>query len=290
MRDPASVRARDVVRHIVRREATTMTGYEPRDHEVDDAEGVHQLRVSARRLRSELVAMRKVLPREPWRAVSDDLQWMGAVLGRLRDLDVLGELFEEQVRANTALGDAVFATIERRRAKRRRQVGDLLASARYARLVARLARLSRDPPMGGVGRVRASELFVPSLWDATGTYFAAVGDPLDHRSDRSLHRVRIASKKCRYNFEVATLYVGPQARVVARSLEAVQGILGQVQDRSVAVAFLDTLALDDGVDLDDGADLDVRRALRREIRELRPQWVVHYLDVRRAITHLFDQR
>lgn len=283
MRDATSVSAREVVTHFVRREVTAMAYYEPLVHDATDVEGVHQLRVSARRLRSELGAMRGVLPRQPWGAVRGDLQWMGVALGRLRDLDVLGELFDEHVRTGTALADAVTAAIDRRRATRRREVRTVLASSRYARLIARLARLGKNPPMGGAGRARASELFLPSLWQATNTYVAAVGDPLDHRSDRSLHRVRIASKKCRYNFEVATLYVGPPARAVAHSLEAVQDVLGQVQDRSVAVAFLDTLALGEGI------DLDVRRALRAEIRELRSQWVAHYLDARLAITQLFDQ-
>ena len=272
---------RDVVTHFLRREVKSIAHYEPLALEGADAEGVHQLRVSARRMRSELRAMDDVLPRVPWRDLSEDLKWMGAVLGRQRDLDVLGGLFDENLVPGSQVREQVTSTLQRRRATCRRDVDKLLGSARYGRIVKRLTRLSRHPAMGEVGDVPASDLFLPSLWAAVGTYFATIGDPLDHRNDHSLHLVRIASKKCRYNFEVATLYAGPPARVVAESLEAIQTILGQVQDRSVAISFLDSLGLAPD------ADLEVRRALRREIVDLRPQWVPHFRDVQRDVAAVF---
>ena len=279
--DAGSLTGRDVVTHFLRREFKTIAHYGPLVHEGSDAEGVHQLRVSARRLRSELQAMRRVLPREPWRDLSDDLKWMGTVLGRLRDLDVLADLFEQHLTEATSLRDTVSSTLERRREKRRRDVSALLDSKRYSRIVKRLGRLSDHPKLGEVGRTLAPELFLSPLWEAACTYLDAIGDPFERRSDEALHRVRIASKKCRYNFEIATLFLGDEARVVATSLEAIQGILGKVQDRSMAVTFLDTLGLEEEV------DLDVRRALRAEIVVLRPQWVAHYHDVRRGILEVF---
>lgn len=280
----APLTGRDVVTHFLRREVKSIAYYEPLVHEGSDGEGVHQLRVSARRMRSELRAMRGVLPRDPWRDLGDDLKWMGGVLGQLRDLDVLAELFEEHLPEGSALRDTVMSALDRRRVKYRRGVDGLLESSRYGRIVKRLNRLSRHPVMGDAGDRPASELFLPSLWDAVGEYFLAVGDPLDHRNDGSLHLVRIASKKCRYNFEVAALYVGTEARVVAESLEAIQTILGQVQDRSVAIVFLDSLHLP----LD--SDLEVRRRLRSEIVELRPQWIPHFRDVQRDVVDVFAQR
>jgi CHAD domain-containing protein len=279
--DAAALTGRDVVTHFLRREAKTIAYNEPLVHEGFDVEGVHQLRVSARRLRSEIQAMRDVLPPDPWRDLSDDLKWMGTVLGRLRDLDVLAGLFEQHVADGTRLHDSITSTLERRRQKRRREVSLLLDSSRYSRIVKRIGRLKDHPELGEVGRTIASELFLPPLWEATCTYLDAVGDPFERRSDEALHRVRIASKKCRYNFEIAALYLGDEAKVVATSLEAIQDILGKVQDRSVAVSFLDTLGLEEEV------DLDVRRALRAEIGELRPQWVEQFNDVRRGILDVF---
>lgn len=281
--DSATLSTRDVVRHVVRREVKSFSRYGALVREGSDEEGVHQMRVSARRLRSELQAMRGIVPRDPWRDVSDDLKWMGAVLGSLRDLDVLAGLFDDHLNPGTRLHEEVTVALGRRREKRRRDVSTLLDSARYEGIVERLERLSKHPGLGRVGRARASDVFWPPLWEASCTYLAAIGDPYEHRNDEALHRVRIASKRCRYNFEIATLFVGDEARVVASSLEAVQDVLGRVQDRSVAVRFLDSLRLDGEV------DLEVRRALRAEIGELRLQWVARFDDARRGIIDLFGR-
>lgn len=276
-----SLSGRDVVTYFLRREAKSIAYNEPLVHEGFDAEGVHQLRVSARRLRSELQAMRTVLPRAPWRELSEDLKWMGAVLGELRDLDVLAELFVDHLEEGTALRDSVLATLDRRRARHRDAVVDLLESKRYARIVQRLGKLSDDPRLGDIGRTRATELFMPALWEASCTYLDAIGDPYERRSDAALHQVRIASKKCRYNFEIATLFLGEDARRVAEALEAIQDVLGKVHDRVVAVSFLDTL------ELAEETDLELRRTLRAEIGELRPTWMAHFLDARREILEIF---
>jgi CHAD domain-containing protein len=280
-RADASLRASEVVMQFLRREAKSIASNEPPAHEGLDVEGVHQLRVSARRLRSELQAMRGVLPREPWRELGEDLKWMGAVLGRLRDLDVLADLFIEHLEEGTALRDTVMDTLDGRRAQSRRDVVELLESKRYARIVHRVGKLSRDPQLGNVGRTLASELFMPVVWEASCTYFDAIGDPHVRRSDEALHRVRIASKKCRYNFEIAALFLGDDARAVAEALEAIQDVLGQVHDRVVAISFLETLGLEEEV------DLDLRRALRGEIGELRPQWMAHFVDARHRILEVF---
>lgn len=276
-----SLSGRDVVQHFLRREVKSIARNEPLVHEGLDAEGVHQLRVSARRLRSELEAMRGVLPRVPWRELGEDLKWMGTVLGGLRDLDVLSILFVDHLEKGTTLADTVVATLDQRRARRHRDVVELLESKRYARVVHRLGKLSRDPQLGDAGRTRASELFMPTLWEASCTYLNAIGDPYERRSDEALHRVRIASKKCRYNFEISALFLGDEARTVAESLEAIQDVLGQVHDRVVAVTFLDGLGLGEEV------DLDVRRALRGEIGELRSQWASHFVDARHRIFEVF---
>ena len=277
----ASLRVRDVVTHFLAREVKSIAYNEPLVHEGFDTEGVHQLRVSARRLRSEIQALRSVLPREPWRDLEDDLQWMGERLGRLRDLDVLDDLFAGHLDEGAPPRETVMSELERRRARRRREVMTMLDSRRYGQIVERLSRLSDHPHLGPVGKAPVAQMFLPALWQASCTYLDAVGDPYLRRSDVALHRVRIASKKCRYNFEVATLFLGDGVPEVAQALEAIQDVLGEVHDRSVAVSFLDTLGLDEQV------DLALRRALREEIAQLRPAWVMHFLDARQAILGVF---
>ncbi len=273
----------DVVRHFLRREVRSLATNEPLVRDGFDVEAVHQLRVSARRLRSEIQAMRRVLPSQPWHELADDLKWMGSSLGPLRDLDVLVALFDRFLTPGTELNAELRVALGRGRARRERAVSSLLASRRYARIVERLQRLADRPRVGEWGETPAADLFMPSLWEASCAYLAAVGDPALRRSDEELHQVRIASKKCRYSFEVAALFLGDDARRVAGSLAEIQGVLGDVHDRVVAVSFLDTVALGEE------RDLELRRALRAEIADLRPRWPQHFKDARDAMAVVFEQ-
>jgi CHAD domain-containing protein len=277
----AEVTARDVVAHILRREARVITVREPHGHEGRDAKRVHQLRVSARRLRSELRWLRGSLPREPWRELDGELKWLGATLGHMRDLEVLTELFDAQTTDEPTVRGAVMSALQRRSERRRDDVRVVLDSPRYAALAEGLDHLARRPHLGATGKMAAGKLFLPPLWATACRYLDVVGDPRDRRDDEDLHHIRIASKKCRYSFEVATLFVGEPARVVAESLEAVQGILGDVHDREVAVAFLDTLKLPEET------DLDLRRALRAQVIVLRPQWAAHFDAARHGFAEVF---
>ena len=227
--------------------------------------------------------MGSVLPQDPWSDLGEDLKWMGTTLGRLRDLDVLSDLFDAHLEAGAELREAITSRLDQRRAKRRHAVSELLDSSRYAHIVKSLSKLSDEPGLGDLGDVWASHAFLPPLWSATCTYLEAVGHSGERRSDEELHRVRIASKKCRYNFEVATLFLGEPARVVAAALEGIQDVLGKVQDRVVAVSFLDTIGVREEV------DLALRRSLRAEIAELRPQWVAHFEVARVSMIDVFDQ-
>lgn len=277
----ATLTGRDVVRHFLRHEVKAIAALELSTHHQLDAEGVHQLRVSARRLRSELRAMRSVLGHTPWREVERDLQWVGTVLGELRDLDVLAALFERHVEEGSPLHRSVSDQLDRRRKSRRTAVTRLLASRRFAHVSHQLKELSHEPHLGRVGRIDATDLFTPVLWEASCTFLDAVGESSGHRDERALHEVRIAAKKCRYNFEIAALFLGDEAQAVATSLTSIQDVLGQLHDRVVALSFLDACGFDDP------SALEVRRTLCAEISQLRPTWEVHFVEARRGILEIF---
>ncbi len=196
----------------------------------------------------------------------------------------MGELFDAQETRDPSVRQTVAAALEDRRGQRRRDVVRALDSSRYRDLARRLEELARHPDLGARGDVSASTLLTPALWDAACRYVAYVGDPYQRRDDVDVHRVRIASKKCRYNFEVATHFLGEPARSVAESLKAIQGILGQFHDRVVAVSFLDTL------DFSSEVDIELRHALREQIETLRPQWIPHFEIAREGIIDVFAHR
>ena len=53
-----------------------------------DPEGVHQVRVGVRRLRSAFALFRDLLPDESLEGLRGELRWLGGELGPARDLDV----------------------------------------------------------------------------------------------------------------------------------------------------------------------------------------------------------
>ncbi len=54
----------------------------------DDIEGVHQLRVSFRRMRSAVTLFRDAIPRDATAVWGDEMRWIAGELGPARDLDV----------------------------------------------------------------------------------------------------------------------------------------------------------------------------------------------------------
>ena len=56
-----------------------------------DVEALHQMRVATRRLRSDLRTFRPLLDPDWSESLRDELNWLGAVARRVRDLDVLLE-------------------------------------------------------------------------------------------------------------------------------------------------------------------------------------------------------
>jgi CHAD domain-containing protein len=240
----------DVVR------ATVQTGFERiLDHEyllrfdVGDPPGhaVHQTRVAARRLRSDLRTFRSVLDPVWVRHVRSDLRWLGTQLGRVRDADVLGQHLDlagspaREVDGRGELGDELL--------RQRRAAADELAAAlrseRYLDLLDRLHAAATRPPflVTGTGRTtqpgdRASAWLMPVVERPWRTLRKRVGKAGHHPTDRRLHRIRIGAKQLRYAAEAAEPVVGKQARRLARAAEALQTQLGDHHDAVVAEAWL----------------------------------------------------
>src|SRR3954467_11693218 len=74
--------ARSCAEQIVGNEAAVLAGM---------PEGVHQMRVGVRRLRAMLSAFAPLLEDDGAQSFSDELRWLGNVLGRVRNLDAFAE-------------------------------------------------------------------------------------------------------------------------------------------------------------------------------------------------------
>src|SRR6185295_13148637 len=106
-----------------------------------DAEGVHQLRVAARRLRSVIRTFVPLCDPAKIQPVVEDLRWLGGVLGEVRDLDVL------EIRLHEASGEDSTPFLEAlapRREKARATLKDTLNSDRYVAFIQRVTDLTQD--------------------------------------------------------------------------------------------------------------------------------------------------
>ena len=87
--DPAQIAeqaARDILRECLDQIATNMVVV----RELADPEGPHQLRIGLRRLRSAFCVFSPVLRSPEMTRLNEEARWLGQEVGRLRDLDVVG--------------------------------------------------------------------------------------------------------------------------------------------------------------------------------------------------------
>lgn len=213
----------------------------------DDPEGVHQLRVGTRRLRSDLSTFGPLLETDRTDRHRDELKWLGGALGAVRDADVLLARLAER---SEGLADdvdrrAAEVLLERLRDERAGALAalvDVLASRRYLELLDELVAMAEDPPTTGEAHRRAGKV-LPRLAAKPWRSLARVVDGLpDDPPAEALHDVRKRAKRARYAAEAVAPVVGDDARTAAKRLAAVQEVLGDHQDAMIATEWLRSTA------------------------------------------------
>lgn len=116
--------------------------------DLDDIEGVHDMRVATRRLRAALEVFETCFPRKQHRKALKRVKALADALGGRRDLDVEIELLQSCGDATAEEdADAVAALIEGLRARQRQANDDLapfVAAKRLKKLRRRLAKLAKE--------------------------------------------------------------------------------------------------------------------------------------------------
>jgi len=212
-----------------------------RDGEIRDRvpDGVHQARVTSRRLRSALTTFRPVLVREVTDPISGDLRWMSLGLGDARDAEVvqsrLHRLIPEEARPQE-LEEVIRRTdevVEEISREAQVKVDDTLSTYRYHALLASLDRLVAEPPWAKAASQPAEKVLERRLHkeqrrlDRRVRLAREVHDqPAAY--DHAMHDVRKSAKRLRYAYEVAEPVLEvPEHRAAARE---VTRLLGERQD------------------------------------------------------------
>jgi CHAD domain-containing protein len=246
-------RAGDVVLDHLRDLVGTLLAQDPRAR-ADAPDGVHQMRVATRKLRSFLATFRPLFDRRVTDPLRQELAWLGAQLGAARDAEVIRDhLLEDLARqpAEVVLGpvrDRVVTTMGERHQAAHAGLLVELASPRYFALLDTLDALVATPPLTERARQRAHVVLLPLVsrtWRRTRQLVRAVDRATDagHR-DVLLHDVRKAAKRARYASDSLAVAYGQPARVFASRMKAVQEVLGDHQDSVVIRQEILQLATD----------------------------------------------
>lgn len=217
-------------------------------------EGVHQMRVAFRRLRSALKLFRSRVPRAASAELLDDLRWLNGFLGPARDWDVfleegLSVLFEHFPRKRGLL---LFRTkAETIRRTHRRALRKALDEPRYPALMRRFSEwletrawremLDDEPRQALAEPVLA---FSTPLLDKGHRRVVKRGEDFAKLSAEARHALRIRIKELRYAMDFfASLYPGATVRAYLAPLGELQDSLGIMNDAAVAHRLLDEASL-----------------------------------------------
>jgi CHAD domain-containing protein len=235
-RGPAPTEPFEALRALLRTQLGAILRHDPGTRLGTDPESLHDMRVGVRRARALLRAGGSLIASDT-QMLRGELQWLGGVLGAVRDLDVLIERLQAEVAElndiDRQAAARVLRTLERRRKRERKAMLEALDGERYLRLLDRFEteiealEPTRAPvSLGSLARRELKKLR------------RAVAALPERPPDEDLHALRKRGKRARYAAELA----GKKRAV--KAAKGLQDLLGEHQDAVVAEQRLRALALD----------------------------------------------
>ena len=222
---------------LIQRQTRRLGTLQPKVLADDDPEGLHQLRVSLRRLRTVLgqFAPALVLPA----AITDArIARVARRTGLTRDLDVMGE------RLTTSLLPALpdrerhgLRPVLKRLARDRHQafegVGEALTGAGYLKLLARLRKWQHKPTFTAMGQLPFQDWILEWKLPIVAGLFFHPGWVADDPSSEDLHDLRKRIKGVRYALENLEPFLEPAVLAWIGQLKQAQEDLGELHDLQV---------------------------------------------------------
>ncbi len=224
-----------------------------------DPEGVHDMRVASRRLRSALRDFRPYARKRPVAESLQEIKDIADALGQVRDQDVAIIALEKlATKAPAEVSDGIHQLAETRRARRaeaREQLIPILDQACLTQLQSDFlpALAAAITPAPGrkksrqgdhsAGSITYREVARTTILDRLKE-MEKLSDSLYHPLKiKPLHKMRIAAKRLRYALELFEPCWGHQLALFARKVAALQSSLGELHDCDVwIVDFGDDLS------------------------------------------------
>jgi len=231
---------RSCLTHMLRNEPAALAG---------EPEGVHQMRVAMRRLRSLLAAVKQLLPEDAYRAIGDEMAGIAAPLGPARNLDVFATELLCPLRTGRPAEpgwDLLGAATERARATAHHRVDKEILAPRHTAATLRLLRWfegrgwrARQTPEQAAALTAPIGAAAPGILDRRRRTVRKRSRRFAHLTPRERHRLRIAVKKLRYTVELlGSVYDPGDLRRYNRRLKRAQEDLGRANDLRVAYGLV----------------------------------------------------
>ncbi|MBE9128091.1 MULTISPECIES: CHAD domain-containing protein [unclassified Coleofasciculus] len=239
-------------------------------HETDvlkdkDPEALHQMRVGMRRLRTAVTGFAPALSL-PKAAREKKIANVARQLGQLRDIDILQDALHNHYlpglpKSEQKILKKVLETLGKERKHTLKQVQATLSQQRYQNLKQALETWLVQPNYSTFAEFAIDDILPELLLPLVSNFFLhpawLVGVKLQSgeievKSDLSsenvmqllsthaetVHDLRKQAKRVRYQMELFTEFYDSTYQDHVKSVKAIQGLLGQIQDSFVLVEFL----------------------------------------------------
>lgn len=262
-----AARADQMIRLVLRAQVNAMCRHREKAINWKDPEGVHDMRVLSRRLRSAINDFKPYfrkgnLPRPKLSALAD-------ALGAVRDEDVaLMALQELKSQAKGVAAEGIKLLIAERQGQRKQSRVALKAAIQDSAIdnlrrefLAKLQRITIATPTKDTGPETESsicfrELGVPVIKERVVDFITASPCLFHPYKIKKLHKLRILAKRLRYSMELFARCGDEELEEMAKAVAQMQTALGELHDCDVWIrdlgARLKRLSRKDAVEPNDG--------------------------------------
>jgi CHAD domain-containing protein len=275
------------VRLVLRSRLEEMCAFRAAALAFDDPEGVHDMRVASRRLRSLVKDFSPSLRQRKLRYLKEDLKRVADALGAVRDEDVALMALEKlsmTAPPEVSAGFEQFANRRRReRDLARAELGEALteeaikefqaefnAALEYGLKPSRRRKGDERKAAHSLSFSQTGRDIILGLLRELQTLSASLYRPL---KTKPLHRMRLAAKRLRYALELFSACWGGQLNSFAKEIARLQTSLGELHDCDEWIAVIGA-ALSDG-----GEEIEGEQAARDRSAAV---WLLDYFVRERA--------
>ncbi|MBI5656230.1 MAG: CHAD domain-containing protein [Geobacter sp.] len=201
-----------------------------------DAEDIHDLRVSSRRLREALVFFSPCFPAKSLDRTSSRTKHLTRMLGTMRNTDEALIFFRSCAASGRAAGDVdgLLSQLEQERKQELKLLKAGLQSHPLAPLREQLDALLLEPDLFANERVDPFTQIAAFAREMIDERMKGVAELLplatDEKQVEAQHRLRIAIKRLRYRYELLAPLAGSGHAELLATLKAYQDLLGTMHD------------------------------------------------------------